>query len=1087
MPTAMTSSTSRVVSSSTRWRVGSFFSTTTTAVLLLLLALLIGLTPTPCIAAGNTSHPIQLNTAVHHVTLCHFFFGAISDLGWTFTYNQGRLAIYQQLVEEFPNVTFESIAWPNVFFLPGDVLQKRAAIRDFIVTKQCTVILSNNDQLLGGASGNDYFAALYPNISFVLLGEPWLTNYAFPNRVYLANDFTGGYFVAGASAGAQSQSCIVFLAAWDSETDPTSSFAGFLLGVRRESETIPVHVIAQESWDDPISDRILTDLFVKEMGCDVVARFSDPYGVDARVADLSDPNLFSIGCHSNLQEFVGDSVLTAVYIDWTVAIMPALRSLIINGSLNQQVKYFPGFNASAIILAETSASARPGVAEAAQNAVTYLHSHPDVVCGPIRLRHGGYLAYSNGSNCKVPESNINDFITDAFTVTHPNYQSPETCPPGTFYSYAFSNYNGLLSLICTPCALDSISTVAGASSCTLCDGDSVSDDTRTACITQPLMSSGAMAGLVIGAMAFAILSLILALWQHRVHIRNSVAPRSAPLCLLFTNMEGADVLWRTEPELMKQVARQHDDIVRQVIASNHAYEVSRCGDQFVIATQSPLDGLIVAVEIQRELMATVWPSTIPRVLWPTLRGRRSGTRHPLKRFSFGDAATTELQCWNGPKVSIGLFHCRESETKVSYNWLNQRYQYRGPDPDAAALLGLIAQGGQIATTQDTLDAIMVDSHYDLILAHDAHIRLWGRECLLQPSSSSRKGAVGSSHDNAADANDNDEAQFNGLSGPAVVNVVVDPPQSPLTNSPKAVVVGGADWPAGGAPGGGGGTAVALSSRVSSGAVAVAAGGHAQLPSSPLGRHDYGQNNAPAIPPPLGHQVIEEGGSCAFESTSIYSITPVELSERTFAPCPIGLPPFRSADLALPASGVANPLSGGTTPAATNTVPGLSSYAAGGDDPYNVTTNSSALSASVSPVVLAPVTVSALILRLLQWVGPTQRRSLVRVLLDKLGKHNLEKLQGQQIPSSFETMSAGNMLAKHRLEERILRQNFPHGGGRGGGGGGESAGGADRAGRGNNVLDVVPHDPEAPQWRNPKRLAAALAVALTEAYDEASVL
>lgn len=1046
-----------------------------------LITILLVLLPSVASAAPPS---VVYNTSMQKLTMCHFFFGAISDLGWTFTYNQGRLDMLQKLSDEFPNVTFESIAFPNVAQLPTDTTSRRAAIRMFIYSKRCSVVLSNNDQLLGGRNENNYYAALYPNVSFVLLGEPWLSDHAFPNRVYIANDFTGGYYVAGAAAGAQSRSCIAFFAAWDSETDPTSSFAGFLLGVRRESATIPVHVISQNSWYDPPGDRILTDLFVDTMGCDVIARFSDPYGVDARVSDIGDANVVSIGCHSNLQEFVGDSVLTSVYIDWTVSTLPAIRSLLINGSLNQRVKYFPGFNDSAIVVAHASPGARAGVDVAANNAAAHLRTHANVVCGSIRLRNGGYLAYTNGSSCKIPESNINDFIIDAFTVTHPDFQGPTTCRPGTYHEYQFSVSIGQLQLLCIPCAPNFISAVAGADMCTPCRSGEVNDDTFTVCIAPPLMPKGAIAGLVVGAIVLVALALAAAVWQHAVHVRNSVAPRSAPMCLIHTNMEGAAVLWRTEPELMRQVAKQHDAIVRQVLANNHAYEIAKTEDQFVVATQSALDGLIVALEIQREMMATVWPATLPRVLWPTLRGRRSGGRHPLKPFSFNEASSPEMQCWNGPRVSIGLYHCREEATSVSYNWLEQRYTYIGPDPDAAARLGHIAQGGQIVVTQDTLDAVMIDPHYELILAHDVHIRVWGRECNLHPSPPLQQHLKELSHDGGAARVDNEQ--------PAAAVVLVGspvalvPPQVRLSTAtaqnPEAV------WtqltqatPAAAAPAAPSADQALVDSAPLSPTTGTAPAAGVDT-ATKCGEYKVSAQVPPQ--PPMTDLLPTD----MMESTSLYSITPVELSLRTFPVCPIGLPPFRAADMALPPpSNTGNPLSGGaTTPGATTTAPGLSSYIGThhNDDPYNATTNSSALSSALgTQLALSPVTISVLVLRLLQWVGPAHRRSLVRVLLDKLGKHNLERHQGhmaqlfQPFPGMMDNGSpAGNLLAKHRMEERILR-----------GGVGQQRGGvADESDRGSKHVDVIPEDPEAPQWRNPKRLAAALAVALTEAFDEGAL-
>lgn len=632
-----------------------------------------------------------------HFKLCYLYFGSIGDLGWTFSFNLGRLNTHDRLTRAFPQHTFESIATQNVFF-SGNAY----GIAEAYAQSGCSFILSNNEMLLGGQ--DDLLATTYPAVSFVLLNDAKITNTAPSNRVYVGFDYAQGYYVAGAGAAAQSQRCIAFFAAWGEFLNPVAAFAGFLTGVRSVNSTVAVHVVVQNSWYDPSSDDVLTAKFL-ELGCDVIAHYSDPREVDLQVssATVGSRSVFSIGPHANLQQYVGDTVLTAVYLDWAAILTPIISTRVSTGALDQSTPLFYGISGGIMTVAPTSPIATDAARSAmatAQAAVEASGSSP--VCGPLTLRDGSTYTYAAGA-CLTLNENIGNIVVDAHTTAHPDFQASSSCAAGSRYAYVF---NPTLQLSCTPCPAGTYSVAAGSSSCTACKSGEESDAGATSCRTVPLLSAGAVAGIVIGAAVVFIGGGVFVFFSGSATARNRTAPREAPLCLLFTDVESSTSLWQSFPASMAIAMETHHNVIREVIKNNGAYEVKTVGDAFMIATKRVVDGVLVAIEIQRALQAASWPSDL-----------RYGTTR-------GDAAV-----WNGLRVRIGVHYCTDVIPK--YEALQQYYDYYGNDVNISARVESSGMGGQVVMTTETYEQLVQDSEYDTLIGDDAVISLWAKNVTLK--------------------------------------------------------------------------------------------------------------------------------------------------------------------------------------------------------------------------------------------------------------------------------------------------------------------------------------------------------------------
>jgi hypothetical protein len=235
----------------------------------------------------------------------------------------------------------------------------------------------------------------------------------------------------------RAKTCVGFLAAWPTELDQTNAWAGFLLGVRSVNATVPVHVVPQGSWYDPTGDVIIVDALVDQLGCDVIGRYSDPFTADVAISGRGDTRVFPAGSHSDLERFVGDSVLVSIYIDWTAVLLNILPTLFNTGRLNQLVHLY-GLTGGSVVVSDVSPRASISVANAVSTAANYVKARDEqIVCGVVPLWRGGYVMTNTTptTTCKVPFVNVNDLITDDYAAHHAQFVNPATCPPGTHYSY----------------------------------------------------------------------------------------------------------------------------------------------------------------------------------------------------------------------------------------------------------------------------------------------------------------------------------------------------------------------------------------------------------------------------------------------------------------------------------------------------------------------------------------------------------------------------------------------------------------------------------------------------------------------------
>lgn len=84
---------------------------------------------------------------------------------------------------------------------------------------------------------------------------------------------------------------------------------------------------------------------------------------------------------------------------------------------------------------------------------------------------------------------------------------------------------------------------------------------------------------------------------------------SGTVTLLFTDVEGSTRLWESEPEMMGQALRRHEEILRESIRAECGYVFKTAGDSFSAAFSAPRAALDAALAAQRMLLEEPWQTS----------------------------------------------------------------------------------------------------------------------------------------------------------------------------------------------------------------------------------------------------------------------------------------------------------------------------------------------------------------------------------------------------------------------------------------------------------------------------------------------
>eukprot|EP00760_Papus_ankaliazontas_P026045 PhM_4_TR3001/c0_g1_i2/m.37736/K02058/ABC.SS.S; simple sugar transport system substrate-binding protein len=269
--------------------------------------------------------------------LCYLYFATPTDLGYTYSFHSGRLEAQERLIAMYPDIRIESIYEDNVFDSPN----RTRTLLEY-VQYGCHVVMTNSMDCLtsNDENGTDFApwaARTFRNVSFVVGGDsnnPLTWNE--PNLVYVVFSLEGAFYAAGVAAAHEAVHCIGVISAFEDRIG--INIDGFLMGVRHVKPTLPVHVVTTNTWWWPDGEVRIAELLMNR-SCNVIMRDTDPRDVDLLVAERktllleSQFRYFSIAVYSDLQRFVGDSVLTSIIVNWANVIVELVAQVVEKGML----------------------------------------------------------------------------------------------------------------------------------------------------------------------------------------------------------------------------------------------------------------------------------------------------------------------------------------------------------------------------------------------------------------------------------------------------------------------------------------------------------------------------------------------------------------------------------------------------------------------------------------------------------------------------------------------------------------------------------------------------------------------------------
>ncbi|KAG2370921.1 hypothetical protein C9374_013721 [Naegleria lovaniensis] len=181
-------------------------------------------------------------------------------------------------------------------------------------------------------------------------------------------------------------------------------------------------------------------------------------------------------------------------------------------------------------------------------------------------------------------------------------------------------------------------------------------------------------------------------------LENRLAPKTPPICIVFTSIQNAALLWTLATETMKKVMTIHNRVMRRNIKKFRGYEVKTHLDSFMIAFQCPLDAVACCLSIQKELLECEWTSDM--LAFPDLR----------------KVVWNDHVVYHGPRVKIGIHF--GSDIQAQYDTTTRRFDYFGTTVNKASRVSKVCErGGRIYISEETMQyikdqVIQYDSFHD---------------------------------------------------------------------------------------------------------------------------------------------------------------------------------------------------------------------------------------------------------------------------------------------------------------------------------------------------------------------------------------
>ncbi len=294
----------------------------------------------------------------------------IGDLGWSFSHDQGRLALEETFGDAVETVFIENVPeGPDSERVIRDLAQK------------------GNDLIIATSFG--YMdpvitvAQEFPDTQFVHIS-------GFKNAENASNAFGRIYqprYLSGLAAGAATESNIIGYVAAFPIPEVIRGINAFTLGVREVNPDAEVRVVWTNTWFGPPEEKEAAEALLAS-GADVIAQHQDTTEPQKAAADSGAK---SVGYNSDMGSFVGETVLTGPVWNWGVKYVEIVEQLM-GGTYDGSESYWGGLAEGVVDLAPFSPLVSDETKSLIEEKANQITSGDwDVFCGPINGADGEVL------------------------------------------------------------------------------------------------------------------------------------------------------------------------------------------------------------------------------------------------------------------------------------------------------------------------------------------------------------------------------------------------------------------------------------------------------------------------------------------------------------------------------------------------------------------------------------------------------------------------------------------------------------------------------------------------------------------------
>jgi basic membrane protein A len=295
------------------------------------------------------------------------YVGPISDGGWSFQHNLGRLAVEKEFGPRVQTTYVESVP---------ETADAERVIRQ-LAAKDYQVIFTTS---FGYMEPTLKVAKLFPKVKF----EHASGYKSSPNVVAYEARFYEGAYLLGVLAGRTTKSNTVGFVGSFPIPEVVRNIDAFTLGARSVNPKIHTKVVWVDTWYDPGKERQAAEALIAQ-GADVLCQNTDS---PATVQVAEEKGLHAFGWDSDMAKYGPHAQLTANTENWGVYYIDELKK-VLDGSWTGDRKTRWGIKEGAVVLTPLNSSLPPEVVrlfESKQQAIVTGTLLP--FAGPIKDNTG---------------------------------------------------------------------------------------------------------------------------------------------------------------------------------------------------------------------------------------------------------------------------------------------------------------------------------------------------------------------------------------------------------------------------------------------------------------------------------------------------------------------------------------------------------------------------------------------------------------------------------------------------------------------------------------------------------------------------